>query len=582
MSVPPRSRNSDVARLLEEIGDLLEMKGEQGFRVNAYRSAARRIEGLREPIEQVHTEGRLRSIQGVGPALEQKIGEYLTTGGLGYIDKLREEFPPGLQELLGVPGLGPRKARLVFQQLGVGSLVELEAAARAHRLREVPGLGEKTEERLLEQLEKLKQRSGRHQIGLTLAVAEDVVRDMLECPGVAEASVVGSVRRMQDTIGNVNVLVATSDDIGDYVCGLGRVREIVESSGDRAAIVVRNGVKVEVRAVRPEQWGAALISHTGSTAHVQRLEALAAERGWRLDEHGLDTGTHGPKLAGATEDDVYDALGLDPIPPEMREDRGEIELGRDRKLPRLITLDDIRGDLHVHSNWTDGGSSIEEMALAARALGREYIALTDHSKSLGIARGLTEERVTEQRQVIDVLNERLAPFRIVHGTEMDIKRDGALDYADETLATFEYVSASIHSAMNQDRDVMTARIERALSNPWVTTLNHPHGRLVGSRDPYAVDMDAVIRAAVANGVALEINAQPERMDLDGDSAWRARAAGARFTISTDAHSTRQLTLGRFGIGTARRAWIGPEHVLNALPLPEFLEHLAARRRRAGN
>jgi DNA polymerase (family 10) len=264
----------------------------------------------------------------------------------------------------------------------------------------------------------------------------------------------------------------------------------------------------------------------------------------------------------------------------MREDLGEIELARERRLPRLIELGDLRGDLHTHSDWTDGGGTIEEMALAARALGREYIALTDHSKSLGVARGLTEERIIEQGRIIDELNRKLAPFRILQGTEMDIKRDGTLDYADETLATLEYVSASIHSAMNQDRDVMTARIERAVSNPWVTTLNHPYGRLVGSREAYAVDMDAVIKAAVTNGVALELNAQPERMDLDGETAWRAREAGARFTISTDAHSTRQLNLGRFGIGTARRAWLGPEHVLNTLSLSELLEYLAARRKRA--
>jgi DNA polymerase (family 10) len=246
----------------------------------------------------------------------------------------------------------------------------------------------------------------------------------------------------------------------------------------------------------------------------------------------------------------------------------------------LIAAEDLRGDLHVHSNWSDGGSSIEEMALAARALGREYIALTDHSKSLGVARGLTEERIVEQRRVIDSLNERLAPFRIIHGTEMDIKRDGTLDYADETLETLEYVSASIHSAMNQDQATMTARIQAALSNPWVTTFNHPHGRLVGSRDPYEVDMDAVIKTAVEQGVALEINSQPERMDLDGETARRAREAGARFTISTDAHATRQLEMAPFGIGTARRAWLGPEQVLNALPLADFLEHLAGRRARA--
>jgi len=582
MSLPPRSRNADVAQLLEEIGDLLEIKGEQGFRVNAYRSAARRIEGLREPIEQVHAEGRLRSIQGVGPALEQKISEYLTTGSLGYIEKLRAEFPPGLVELLAVPGLGPRKARMVFDELGIASLVELEAAARSHRLREVAGLGARTEDRLLVEIERLKQRSGRHQLGLTSAVAADVVADLLESDNVVNAVAVGSVRRMQDTVGDVNVLAATGDPdaVRDYLCALGRVREIVETTPARIDIMVRGEVRVSVRLVQPEAWGAGLIYHTGSTPHVERLQALASERGWRLDEHGLDTGTHGPSLAGASEADIYEALGLQPVPPELREDKGEIELARDGRLPRLIALEDLRGDLHVHSDWSDGGDSIEAMAVAARALGREYIALTDHSKSLGVARGLTEERVAEQRRILDALNQKLAPFRILHGTEMDIKRDGTLDYADETLATMEYVSASIHSAMSQDRDVMTARILRALGNPWVTTLNHPHGRLVGSRDAYEVDMDAVTAAAVANGVALEINAQPERMDLDGETARRAREAGARFTISTDAHATRQLGMSHFGIGTARRAWLGPEHVLNALALDQFLDYLAERRRRA--
>jgi DNA polymerase (family 10) len=582
MSQPPRSRNSDVAALLEEIGDLLEIKGEQGFRVNAYRSAARRIEGLRESIDEIHAEGRLREIQGVGPALEQKISEFLTTGRLGYVEKLREELPPGLVQLLHVPGLGPRTARLVYDQLGVTGLVELEAAARAQRLREVAGLGPRSEERILAELERLKQRSGRHQIGLTSQVAEELVGELMQCPAVVEAAVVGSVRRMADTIGDVNLLVASSrpDDVRGFVHGLGHVREIVEGGQCCAEIVVRRGVRVDVRVVAPDEWGAALIYHTGSPAHVARLQALAAERGWRLDGRGLDTGTSGPKLAGASEDEVYEALGLQPIPPELREDRGEIEAARERRLPRLIELADLRGDLHVHSDWSDGGSSIEEMALAARVLGREYIALTDHSKSLGVARGLTDERVREQRQVIDALNAKLAPFRILHGTEMDIRRNGALDYEPSTLAVFDYVSASIHSAMNQARDVITARIQRAVASPWVATLNHPCGRLVGSREPYAVDMDAVIASAVEHGVALEINSQPERMDLDGETARRARQAGARFTISTDAHAVRQLGMASFGIGTARRAWLGPEDVLNAWPLDRLLEHLAERRRRA--
>jgi DNA polymerase (family 10) len=582
MSQPPRARNADVAHLLEEIGDLLEIKGDKGFRVNAYRSAARRIEGLKEPIEQVHAEGRLRTIQGVGPALEQKIGEFLTTGRLGYIDGLRAELPSGVTALLGVPGLGPRTARLIYDELGVSSLDALEAAAREQKLRGVAGLGVRTEERILAELERLKNRDGRHQLGLTTSIAADLVAELLTCPAVENAAVVGSVRRMMDTIGNVNLLVASTrpDDVRSFVHGLGHVREVVEGSAYCAEILVRGGVQVDVRVVPPAAWGAGLVYHTGSPAHVRRLQALAQDRDWTLSARGLDTGPYATRLGGASEDDIYEALGLQPIPPEMREDWGEIELARARNLPRLIELSDLRGDLHVHSDWSDGGGTIEDMALAARALGHEYIALTDHSKSLGVARGLTEERVAEQRKVLDALSEKLAPFRILHGTEMDIKRDGSLDYEDDTLAIFDYVSASIHSAMNQERDVMTARIQRALANPWVTTLNHPHGRLVGSRDPYAVDMDAVIATAVGEGTALELNSQPERMDLDSASATRARKAGARFTISTDAHAARQLGMGGFGIGTARRAWLGPDDVLNALPLDRFLEHLAARRRRA--
>ena len=582
MSQPPRARNSDVARLLEEIGDLLEIKGEQGFRVNAYRSAARRIEGLREPIELVHAEKRLRKIQGVGPALEQKIAEYLDTGRLGYIENLRADMPAGVAQLLTVPGLGPRTARTIYDQLGVTSLIELEAAARGGRLRDVPGLGARTEERILAELERLKTRSARHQLGLTGEVGAELVAELRDCPAVVNAAVVGSVRRMVDTIGNVNLLVASTrpDDVRAFVHGLGQVREVIAETACCAEIVVRRGVRVDVRVVEPAAWGAALAYHTGSAAHVARLQALATERGWRLDERGLDTTGFATKLAGASEDEVYEALGLQPIPPELREDWGEIELAQQRNLPRLIEVSDLKGDLHVHSDWSDGGDSIEEMARAAMALGHQYIALTDHSKSLGVARGLTDERVVEQRQVLDALNQRLAPFRILHGTEMDIKRDGTLDYEDPTLAIFDYVSASIHSAMNQERDVMTARIQRALANPWVVTFNHPHGRLVGSRDAYAVDMDAVIATAVERGVALEINSQPERMDLDGATARRAKQAGARFTISTDAHATRQLGMAGYGIGTARRAWLGPDDVLNTWTLDQMLAHLAERRRRA--
>ena len=576
---PHRTRNRDVAQLLEAIAELLDVKGEQGFRVNAYRNAARRVEGLREPIERVHAEGRLRGIPGIGEALEQKIGEFLTTGRLGYYERLRSEFPPGMVELLQVPGLGPRKARVVFDQLGIGSLEELEEAARSGRLRDVPGLGEKTEQGLLREIERLGRRDTRHQLGLALAAAETLVEALRDCPGVDQVAYVGSLRRMVDTIGDVNLLVATDrwDEVGRYFSDLPQVREVLPGEEGRVAITIADRLRVDLRFARPEHWGAALIWHTGSTSHLRRLEERAREQGRAFSARGLTADASGAIVAGRREEDVYEALGLQPIAPELREDGGEIELAARRALPRLVEVGDLRGDLHVHSNWSDGGSPLEEMARAARALGHQYIAMTDHSKSLGVARGLTEERVAQQATVLRALNAQLAPFRVLHGTEMDIKRNGRLDYDDETLARLEYVSASIHSGMKQERAVMTERILRAIGNPYVATLNHPHGRLIGSRPAYDVDMDAVVRAAVACGVALEINSQPARMDLDGAWARRARAAGAKFVINTDSHATGQLGLMRFGVATARRAWLSPADVLNCLPLDELLAQLAARR-----
>ena len=576
---PHRTRNRDVARLLEAIAELLDVKGEQGFRVNAYRTAARRVEGLREPIERVHAEGRLREIPGIGEALEQKIGEFLTTGRLGYYERLRSEFPPGMVELLQVPGLGPRKARVVFDQLGIGSLEELEEAARSGRLRDVPGLGEKTEQGLLREIERLGRRDTRHQLGVALAAAETLVEALRDCPGVDQVEYVGSLRRMVDTIGDVNLLVATDrwDEVGRYFSDLPQVREVLPGEQGRVAITVADRLRVDLRFARPEHWGAALIWHTGSTSHLRRLEERAREQGRAFSARGLTADASGAIVAGRREEDVYEALGLQPIAPELREDGGEIELAARRALPRLVEVGDLRGDLHVHSNWSDGGSPLEEMARAARALGHQYIAMNDHSKSLGVARGLTEERVAQQATVLRALNAQLAPFRVLHGTEMDIKRNGRLDYDDETLARLEYVSASIHSGMKQERAVMTERILRAIGNPYVATLNHPHGRLIGSRPAYDVDMDAVVRAAVARGVALEINSQPARMDLDGAWARRARAAGAKFVINTDSHATGQLGLMRFGVATARRAWLSPADVLNCLPLDELLAQLAARR-----
>ena len=580
MEPGPRNRNREVAQLLESIGDLLEVKGELGFKIAAYRKAADKIEALKEPVEQVAAEGRLRQVQGIGPALEQKIGEYLETGRLAYFEKLSAEFPAGLVELMRVPGLGPRKARVVFDTLGIANVEGLEAAAREGRLRDVPGLGAKTEENILQELERLKQRTDRHHLGRVLLLAESLLEELRRvCPARVRLAYAGSLRRMCDTIGDVDLLAAAGekDDVVKAFVDLPLVLEVLSAGPVRASVLVQGGLQVDLRVVEPESWGAALQYFTGSKAHNVALRERAIKRGWKLNEYALSDERTGRRIAGEEEEDIYRALDLAYIPPELREADGELEAAAAGTLPTLIELSDLKGDLHVHSNWSDGGAPLEAMARAVRALGHEYMAITDHSQSLGIARGLDDARVREQRLLIDQLNRELAPFRVLHGTEMDIKRDGRLDYSDETLRIFDYVSASIHSGMKQDEATMTARIQRALRHGMVHVLNHPFGRLIPHRPAYAVDMQAVIETAVAEGIALEINSQPARMDLEGSWARKAKQAGAKFTISTDSHAPDQLTLQRLGIGSARRGWLEAADVLNAMSLADLEEHLARRR-----
>lgn len=579
MTIGRRNRNREVAQLLEAIGDLLEVKGELGFKIAAYRKAAGAIEALKEPVERVAADGRLRQVRGIGPAIEQKVAEYLETGRLAYLDQLSAEFPPGLVELTRVPGLGPRKAKVVFEMLGVANLEQLEAAARAGQLRDVPGLGAKTEENILHELERLKQRTTRHHLGQVLLVAEGLLEDLrAACPARARLAYAGSLRRMVDTIGDLDLLAAAgeSDEVVKAFLELPQVHEVLAAGPVRASVLVDGGLQVDLRVVEPDSWGAALQYFTGSKAHNVALRERAIRKGWKLNEYGLFEERSGRRIAGTNEEDIYRALGLQFVPPELREDTGELEAAAAGRLPKLIELADLKGDLHVHSTWSDGGDALEAMAHAARALGHVYMAITDHSKSLGVARGLDLARVREQRALVDHLNRALAPFRILHGTEMDILRDGRLDYDDETLRSFDYVSASIHSGMKQDRQTMTARIQRALRHGLVHTFNHPFGRLIPHRPAYAVDMEAVIETAVAEGVALEINAQPARMDLEGSWARKAKRAGATLTISTDSHAANQLTLQHLGIGSARRGWLEAADVLNTLPLASLEARLRRR------
>jgi DNA polymerase (family 10) len=580
---PLDNPNAGIARLFEEIADILEVKGEQPYRYNAYRTAARSVGHARERVDTLFEQGRLRELYGIGPALEAKIIEYLTTGRMDFYERTRREFPSALASLLEVPGVGPGRARAVYAELGVSTLSELEEAARAGRLKDVPGFGDKAVENLLASLERMRQRVTRHLISDGW-IAVDDVRRALGGGEDGRVAVVGSTRRMLDSIGGADLLaVADSDTEAERLFNaLGKVPNLVqvlERAADHLTIQLYGGLEVRLFVVPRSAWGSGLVWYTGSRAHVAHLEQIAHEHGWRLSARGLEDAATGQRLAGDSEIGVYERLGLPWIPPELREDTGEIEAAQAGQLPRLVELSDIKGDLHCHTNWTDGTASLDEMAKAAKAKGYQYMALTDHSQSLTLTRGLSPERLAEQRALVNRVSHKLAPFVVLLGTEMDILLDGSLDFSEAVLDSLDYVSASIHSGFRQPSEVMTSRIQRAISNPLVHTLNHPHGRKIRRRPGYAVDMQAVIETAARVGCCLELNATPDRLDLNGDWARRARGLGARFTVSSDAHSIKDFEFMPFGIGSARRGWLTAEDVLNTRPLDELRHLLAARRAR---
>jgi DNA polymerase (family X) len=558
-----RTSNLAVARLFEQIAQSLEVAGEQGHRPRAYRRAARRVAGFPEPLEVLAAESRLREIPGVGPSLEALIVEYLQTGGMRTHARIVGEHPPGLAPLLRAPGFGPAAVKKLHDALGVTDLDEVERAAHEGRLAEA--LGKSRAEQLAVLLPRL-----RHPIlELRLKSAWEAAREVIELLMESDApperiEVCGAARRMCEIVSDGLTFVALAGGAGpaallDVLVGLPNVFEVVERQSDAARVRLYDGLEVTLCVVTRDGFGTALLQHTGSAAHLQRLGELPL---------------------AAREEELYAKLDLPWIAPELREDAGEIEAARDGSLPRLVEQADLQGDLHCHTNWTDGVASLEEMAKAARARGYAYMALTDHSRSLTITNGLSLERLEDARRLVQQLNHTLAPFVILLGTEMDILEDGRLDYPDEVLASLDYVSASVHSRFKQTHDVMTARILRAISHPLVHTLNHPHGRLLLNRPAYAFDMQRVIETAARVGCAVEVSADPARMDLDGGWARRAGAAGGLCTISSDAHSTLDYDNIWLGIGSARRGWLRAEDVVNTRPLDELRALLASRQQSA--
>jgi DNA polymerase (family 10) len=570
--------NKEVAEILRRIADMLEIKGEIVYKALAYRRAADNIEYLGRDIEDVWREGKLLEIPGVGKSLAEKLDELLRTGKMSFYEELKEEIPPGVVSLLQVPEVGPKTAKLVWEKLGITSIQELERAAREGKLRTLPGLGVKSEAKILAGIEAFYRRSERIPLATALPVAKELIKALKEAtPHALKVTAAGSLRRMKATIGDIDLLASSHkpEEVIETFTRLPQVAEVSMKGPTKSTVFLHSGLQVDLRVLPPERYGSLLQYFTGSKEHNVALRGLALDMGLSLSEYGFKRGEE--EILCPEEEDVYHTLGLEWIPPELRENRGEIEAAKEGRLPRLVELGDIKGDLHVHTNWSDGASSIEEIAEAARRRGYQYLVISDHSHGLGIAKGLTPERLKEQRAIIDELNRRWSDFRLLQGAEVEIRADGSLDYPDEILASLDLVIASIHTGLRQERERITARVINAMRNPYVDIIGHPSGRILGQREESAVDMDEVLRVAKETGTILEVNGTPDRLDLDDVYIRRAVEMGVKLAIDSDAHNLYGLDSLEFGVAMARRGWAEPKDVVNTLPLEELLKALKRNR-----
>jgi len=562
--------NSEIADKLTQLADLLDIEGADRFRVRAYRNAARTISTLPRSLEDMVYEGEdLTELPGVGESIAKKIREIVETGRLSKLEEEEKRTPSGLRELLRVEGLGPKRVQALYEHLQITGLADLAEAARLGRVRTLPGFGAKTEEKILRELERARVREQR----TLLSVAEQFVTPLLEylrkTEGVDRVEAAGSYRRGLETVGDLDILV-TGDApaaVMDRLASYSAVEEVVSRGETRSTVRLRSGLQVDVRAVARESYGAALVYFTGSKAHNIVLRQMAIQRGLKLSEYGAFRNDE--RVAGETEEEVYAALDLPWIPPELREDRGEVQAAQEGRLPRLVTREDLRGDLQSHTQDSDGRETLGTMATAAAERGLEYLAITDHSRHLAMVKGLDEEGLARQMDEIDALNEDLEGFRLLKGIEVDILEDGSLDLSDDILSRLDVVVAAVHSQFGLSRDKQTERIIRAMDNPNVHILAHPTGRLLGQREGYLVDMERLLRAAKERGCFVELNAQPQRLDLDDSACRLAKELGVKVVISTDAHTVAELDYLRFGVGQARRGWLEPDDVLNTRPWAEL-------------
>jgi DNA polymerase (family 10) len=567
-------KNLEISDIFKKMADLLEIRGGNPFRIRAYRKAAYQISSLGRDISGLTRED-LMKIPGIGSDLAGKIGEYLGTGRVEAYEKMKLEHPEDLVSLINIPGVGPKTAGMIYEKYGVTDITGLERLVREHKLASLPGIRKKTEENILKGIEMIKRNSMRHPLGRVRPVAQEIVLFLSVNAPVEKIEIAGSIRRWKETINDIDIVAASKDPaaVMKVFTHMPDIKDVLMKGPTKSSVVRKEGIRVDLRVVEEESYGSSLAYFTGSKEHNIRLRKLAAEAGMEINEYGIFRGAGGIKLGGREEKDIYDILGLQYVPPELREDTGEIEASMRGDLPGLLDIFDIRGDLHIHSNWSDGRLDLEEIVKESKERGYGYAAVTDHSQGLHVARGLTEERLIAQMRAIDVMNNRLRDFRLLSGVEANIRTDGSLDVAEDILKRMDVVIASVHSGFKQTMERMTGRILTAMKNPYVSIIAHPTGRLLGERESYEVDMKEILRAAGDTGTSLEINSYPLRLDLAEPYIRTAKSFGVPIVINTDAHNAGHFDNMIFGVSAARRGWLEKHDVLNTLDCTQLLKRL---------
>jgi DNA polymerase (family 10) len=585
--------NVEIAHLLSKYADLLEIQGEGLFRVLAYRKAARTVESLSQPIAQLIVEGKdLEELPGIGKSMAKHIEEIVTTGTLTELERLRKKIPVTLDELLEIEGLGPKRTKQLYDKLGVSSISQLERALDSGKVASLRGFGQKSVDKIRQAIQTLGKRPKRFKLLDADQLAHPLTEYLRKGGNIEQLEVAGSHRRRMETVGDIDILACTErpEAVMQRFQAYPDVERVLAAGTTRGTVILRSGVQVDLRILPRRCYGSALHYFTGSKAHNVAVRTLGVERGLRISEYGVfrvpkgkkaeEVGVEeGERIGGAKEEDVFRAVGMDWVPPELREDRGEVQAAQKHKLPNLIVLDDVRGDLHMHTKWTDGNSTIIDMVRACRERGYQYCVITDHSKAVRVAGGLTEESLKRQREEIEEARRKIRGITVFTGCEVDILPDGSLDLADDFLYQLDVVVAAVHAKMDMTQREMTQRVIKGLCHPAVAILAHPTGRLINQREPFAIDLETILHAAKEHDVAVELNAQPDRLDLNDVRLLRAREIGVKIAINTDAHSAEQLHFMRYGIDQARRGWLEKRHVLNAMTCGQLEMWLKQRRQR---